>query len=593
MASLLDNVRLHLVENTADLQEFLQWMTKHHRTDARLGIDTETSGFNPELEKVRLVQIGDEEDGWALPWEEWRGVIRDIIKLYPGHWILHNSKFDARHIAFQLGFSVAEWPWHRTHDCMAMAHILDSQRPKALKALAARYVDGRAAAMQGALDDAMKANKWEWGTVPINFPLYWQYGALDPVLTVHMFNAMYEVIRTSYASLYDLEMGAVRVTAKMEERGSRIDLGYSHSTKNRLMRYAVEARDYLLTTYGLDNPTPRQLLHFFEAQGVELPPKQTASGAQSMDKEVMDAIDHPVAEIVQGIKRAEKWSHTYFDNFIRYADSDGYIHPTINPMAARTGRMSITDPALQTLPRIGDTIRNSFIASPGNSLLTIDADQIEARLTAHFSRDPGLIAAFNDPGDFFCNVASGTYGYPVQKGMKERDLIKGVVYGKVYGASVSKMALTAKVPLQQMEIANASFEKNYPGVRDMQMSIINAGKSRARQEADSRGFVVTPYGRILRSDRNQEYTLVNYLIQCHASEILKKKIVELDAHLPNEAKMILPVHDEIIFDVPTDAIVEVTNQAEEILNESEGYAVPITWGADIIPEGESWGYKYR
>lgn len=591
--SALDNVQLHLVDSLTSMQDFLRWMNERMRYDSVLGIDTETTGLNPNLDTVRTVQIGDLEQGWTIPWDDWRGLAKEVILGYPGQWVLHNSKFDIRFISHALDLRVQDWPWHRTHDCMAMAHILDSQRPKGLKQLASKYVDGRAAAMQSNLDDAYKKNGWTFATVPINYPPYWQYGALDPVLTVHMYMKMYPTIKEQFSGLYDLEMGAVRVTAKMEENGARIDLAYSHRKRNELMRYAVEARQYLTDTYGLDNPTPRQLFHFFTAAGVELPVKHTASGNQSMDKEVMDAIDHEVAQIVQGIKRAEKWSHTYFDNFIKFADSDSYIHPSINPMAARTGRMSITEPALQTLPRIGDTIRNAFIASEDHQLITCDYDQIEARLTAHFSQDPGLIAAFHAEGDFFCNVASSTYGYDVRKGMKERDLIKGVVYGKVYGATVPKMALTAKVPLQQMEIANGSFERSFPGVRTMQQRIIGLGQQRARAAIDKRGHVVTPYGRVLRSDERKEYTLVNYLIQCHAAEILKKKIVELDAALPNEVKLILPVHDEVIFDSPIEMTNEVLPLIGEVMSAVEDYAVPITATAEAIPVGESWGYNYR
>lgn len=587
MAGVLDHVQLHLVESYGDAMRFMAWLSESRPI---LGIDTETSELSSELGHVRLIQFGDENHGWALAWEDWRGLVREVLMKYEGALVFHNSKFDVRHICSDLGWDVAAWPWHRTHDTMCMAHILDSQRLKGLKPLAARYVDGRAVAAQRQLDDGMTQNKWTWATVPITYPPYWQYGAMDPVLTVYMFKAFIEAI-TVYPQLYDLEMSAIRVAAKMEQRGIKIDIPYCYRTKDQLMTYAADARQYLMSEWNIVNPTAMQLIKFFEAQGVQLPEKRTKTGRQAMDAEVMDAIHHPVAETVQHIKRAEKFSHTYLDNFIKFVDADGYLHPSINTMAARTGRMSITEPALQTLPRMGDTIRNAFIPSEGCALLTIDADQIEARLTAHFSQDQGLVNAFLSPGDFFCNIASTTYGYEVKKGMMERDLIKKVVYGKVYGSSVPKMAISAGVPIQQMEIANASFETNFPGVRVLQGQVINEGKRRAAADANNRGFVITPYGRKLLADPSKEYTLINYLIQCHASEILKKKIALLDAALPEEAKMVLPVHDEIIFDVPLDIVHDVKATAEEVLNESADYLVPITWSGDILEE--CWGQKYR
>ena len=585
---LSDKLQLRLVETHRDVSAFFEWLDRGREV---LGFDTETTGLSPERDHIRLIQFGDEEAGWSFSWQDWRGVAKEVFAQYPGELVAHNSGFDVRMICNDFGMSVAKWPWHRTHDTMGMAHIIDSQRPKGLKQLAAKYVDARAVQGEKALHNGMRDNKWTWATVPTDYPPYWQYGALDPVLTVHMYHHFKEEV-FRHRELYDLEMSAVRVTAKMEENGIRIDRPYTIGLTNKLMQYAEEARSYLKAQYGIANPTAMQLIKFFNDAGVTLPDKMTPSGRQAMDAEVMDAIDHPVAQMVQAIKRCEKFSHTYLDNFLKMADENDYLHPSIHPMAARTSRMSITEPALQTLPaRQGDIIRNAFIPSPGHALISIDADQIEARLMAHFSQDAGLIAAFNSGTDFFCAIASTTYGFEVTKNMPERDLIKRVVYGKAYGASPEKMAIAGGVPLIQMRTANAGFDKNFPGMKELQNAIIAQGRLRARESADGRGYVVTPYGRVLRCDPGKEYTLINYLIQCHAAEILKHKIAQLDAVLPNDVKMVLPVHDEVILDCPSDQADDILKTSESVLNESAGYLVPITWSGDILPE--SWGAKYR
>lgn len=583
MTGILDHVKLSIVENTDDVADFLRWLSQSRQF---LGIDTETSGFSPENDRVRLVQFGDLNEGWAIEWERWSGLVLQVLQTYTDDLVFHNSKFDIRHLCNMFGWDVKDWPWHRTHDTMGMAHILDSQRLKGLKPLAGIHVDFKAVAAQRSLDEGMAQNHWTWETVPINFPPYWQYGAMDPVLTCYLAKKFYPEVSTSYAELYDLEMGATRVAAKMEWQGVHVDLEYVQRNARKLRTYADSARDYLNDTWGLDNPTPMKLLKFFEANDVPIMEKFTDSGAQSMDKHVLETTDHIVAKTVLNIRKAEKLAGTYLEKLPTFADFNSIIHPNINVMGARTGRMSITDPALQTLPKKDLTVRQAFRPSPGNYFLSIDADQIEARLTAHFSRDPGLLAAFGQ-GDFFCNIATEAFGYPVVKGMKERDLIKGVVYGKVYGASVMKMAETAGVPFVQMSGTNAAFETNFPGVKQMGTEIVNLGKKRKAETG--RAFVTTPYGRTLASDSGKEYTLVNYLIQCHASEILKKKMVLLDAALPNEAKMVLPIHDEIIFDIPKDLSFEAQNLAEEVLNESADYLVPITWSGDIMKE--SWGVK--
>src|SRR5690606_31816393 len=130
-------------------------------------------------------------------------------------------------------------------------------------------------------------------------------------------------------------------------------------------------------------------------------------------------------------------------------------------------------------------------------------------------KDPGLIAAFHEEGDFFCNIGAQIFQRPIKKGDPERDLVKPVVYGKVYGSSVATMAATAGVMQSQMHAVNATFDARFPGVRRMMMEIVDTGKKRKIEEG--RGYVVTPYGRKLRADPGKEYTLVNYLIQCHAS----------------------------------------------------------------------------
>lgn len=583
---ILDHVALSLVETTDDAIAFREFIRKPRRI---LGVDTETTGLSPDRDSVRLIQFGDLNEGWSIPWDRWSGIAVEVLDNYQGHMVFHNSKFDIRHIQSMLGRSVTRWPWERTNDTMGMAHILDSQRMKGLKPLAARYVDAKAVAAQRSLDEGMRDNKWTWETVPIDFPPYWQYAAMDPVLTCYLYEKFADEVLQNYRELYDLEMGATRVAARMEELGIRVDLPYAAQKSRQLTGYADEARAYLDSAWGIVNPTPMQLVKFFNANDIPLIDKFTASGAQSMDKHVLETTDHVVAETVLKIRKAEKLAGTYLDNFPKFADAAGYIHPNINTMAARTGRMSITEPALQTLPRKDPVVRDAFISRDGNSFLTIDADQIEARLTAHFSRDPGLIAAFQAEGDFFCNIATPMFGYEIVKGMAERDLTKGVVYGKVYGASVTKMAETAGVPESQMAITNAAFDTNFPGVRRMAQDIVQVGKNRKAETG--KAFVVTPYGRHLVADSGKEYTLVNYLIQCHASEILKKKMVLLDAALPPEALMILPIHDEIMFDVPSESVVEIRNLAESVLNESAEYAVPMTWGGDIMPR--AWGDKYH
>jgi DNA polymerase-1 len=584
MAGNLDHVNLHLVQTLEDAEAFMRWLGERRTV---LGVDTETSGLRPESHKIRLIQFGDLNTGWAIPWERWSGLAEQVFNEYEGDFVLHNSKFDVRFITNALGTS---WDWSRTHDTMAMAHLLDPLRSKGLKPLAAMLVDAKAVAAQRSLQDGMDANKWTWDTVPIDFPPYWLYAAMDPVLTCHIYEKLAPDIHTEqHRDVYDLEMGTTRVIAKMEAKGARVNLEYCETKQRELMSYVQEAREWLRAEHGIQNATSNaQLISFFEQNNIQMLDKKTDSGAQSLDKEVLNSVDHIVAEVVLNIKKAEKNTGPYFKNFLHLADSNERVHPNIWTMGTRTARMSIDTPALQTLPRKDPTVRTAFVPSEGNVLITCDYDQIEARLTAHFSQDPGLIAAFASEEDFFCRIASDIFGEPISKNDPRRQLTKNTVYGKLYGAGVDKMAQTAKVNFDQMEAVVAGFDSKFPGVTSLQRKIVNLGSSRKKDSG--RGYVVTPYGRMLFSDPGKEYTLVNYLIQSHAAEILKRKIVDLDAVL-DEDWMILPVHDEVVFDVPQEHSTEALRIIEETMQDTTGYLVPITTSGDILDT--DWGQKYR
>jgi len=262
-------------------------------------------------------------------------------------------------------------------------------------------------------------------------------------------------------------------------------------------------------------------------------------------------------------------------------------------MGARTGRMSITDPALQTLPSGDATVRRAFIPKDENHvIISSDLDQVEFRLTAAFSGDEKLIQLFHDAdatgGDVFTEIMRQVYqDTTLQKSDPRRKLIKGVVYGKLYGAGVDKMALTAGVQTEVMRAVVDGFDGNYPGVKDLQRNIEDAGMRRLR--AEGQGYVQTRTGRRLPCDDDRVYSLTNYLIQATAAEVFKQNLVKLDqADLTD--LLIVPVHDEIVLQAPREDAEEVKKIVQECMTTRDGWAVPLTAGAD--GPFENWGQKY-
>ncbi len=468
----LDSVQLHFVDSVSKAEEFLRWLGERRPHDA-IALDIETGegnsgdpkngALNPWAGEIRLVQIGDAEQGWSFPWGEWSGVVYQGLESYEGPIICHNIAFESLWFDLQSRW---ELPWHRMHDTMIMSQIIQpNERSHALKTLASKYVDSKAVALQGTLDQALRDNGWTWGTVPVNFEAYWAYGALDTVLTTRLWLMFWEQCGPGgeYEEPYQIEMNARRICTKMELNGARIDLGYSQKKLDELTEYTASVKSWMKAKYNGTSITSNiQLVRLFESLGAEIT-EHTPSGQKSMTKDQLKLLTinggtseiKMVAETVLKQRKADKLASSYFSNFL--ADNiDGIVHPSIRTMGARTGRMSITNPALQTLPSGDATVRNAFIPrEDGWGIITSDLDQVEFRLTAGYSGDKSLIDLFLEAdrtgGDVFTSIMRQVYNdNTLSKEDKRRKLIKGVVYGKLYGAGPSKMALTAGVPESQM-----------------------------------------------------------------------------------------------------------------------------------------------
>jgi DNA polymerase-1 len=586
----LDNVTVELVDSVEKAAELMRWLGERHEHDL-LGCDTESTGLGPpHKERLRLFQVGDSVRGWAMPWEQWRGVAEEVVRKWEGEWVFHNAPFDVPLIEYH---SDIVWPWDRTHDSMLMWQIRFPGPGNGLKPRADQYVDPRASAGDRLLKAAFVQQGWGWDTVPIGFEPYWSYGALDPVLAVHL--AVHPEARAIDPRVYDVERTVMRITTRMSQRGAKIDRAYVAAEIGVLTTWAEHTRAWAKQTYGINVGSNDQLADALIRQGVELT-EVTPTGKWKLDKPVLASIRHPLAETALKVRQAEKVVSGYLENFLANADADDYVHARIRQLAARTSRMSITDPALQTLPARtaqGPIVRKAFVAtghdgldSPTHVLGTVDYDQIEMRLMAHFSRDQGLVDAFNSPEDFFNVLARRVFQDPtIVKGDVRRQWTKNTAYAKTYGAGVAKMALTAGVPVEHMEQINAKFEADFPGIPAFMREVERIANKREKDEGA--GYVITPGGRKLYCDRGKSYTLVNYLIQGHAAEIMKQALVELDAVGLGEF-LVLPVHDEVVLDMPRGSAREIMEVAARAMAQ-DNYLVPITAG----PEGPfaRWGDK--
>jgi DNA polymerase I len=603
----LSSVKLHLVDNAETAMEFLRWAGERRPYDA-IAVDIETGelpgkptkdALSPWKGQIRLVQVGDAEQGWAIPWDDWKGVFYQMIQDYRGPIICHNIAFEAKWFALQSKWKM---PWHQAHDTMLMSQVVNPLEPAALKRLAARYIDPQAVAMQDGLNQTFAENGWTWGTVPVNFEAYWLYGALDCVLTTRLWIKYWETCQpgAKYSVPYELEMATRKIATSMELSGARVDLEYSERQLTKLTDYTTAVKKWAKDRYnGASITSNVQLVRLFESLGAEIT-ELTPSGQKSMTKDQLKLIQRDgneearlLAEAVLKQRQADKLAASYFSNFLS-DNVDGFVHPSIRTMGARTGRMSITDPALQTLPSGDASVRNAFIPKEeGWGIVSSDLDQVEFRLTANMSEDPALIELFHEAdrtgGDVFTSIMQQVYqDNTLIKEDPRRKLIKGVVYGKLYGAGVDKMALTAGVLPDQMRSVVNAFDKSYPGVKMFQRKIEDAGMRALREEGQ--GYVSTRTGRRLPCDDDRVYSLTNYMIQATAAEVFKQNLVKLDQQDLTDF-LVVPVHDEIVLQIPEKDSKDIMATVQDCMTTSDGWDIPLTAGV----EGPftRWGQKYE
>jgi DNA polymerase-1 len=592
VTSSLRDVQLGFVDTFTDAEEFVRWLGERRPV---LAWDSETAGLDPWAPdaRVRLVQFGDAMTGWAIPWERWGGLAYEVLDRYEGQMTAHNRAFDEKY--FRVCAPDWQGPWATLDDTMLMARIDNPTGSAALKNLGTKLVDKSAARGQQVLDEAMSKNGWTFNTVPLDFEPFVMYGAMDVVLTARI----WEILKPRVPkAVYDLELETRRICTRMEINGARVDVAYSEEKYVQLIEYAQAVAAWGREKFDIDLGSTKQLSDWLLANGYE-PTKLTPSGRPSMDKGVLDGLaaeGWPIAQHIVKMRQAEKLASTYFYNFVE-RQHDGLLHPSINTLAARTSRMSVSQPALQTLPRGQALVRNAFIPrNEGEVILTSDYSQIEMRLIAHFSHDTALIRAFeeadNTGGDFFTVIGKQIYGPTFEKSDPRRGLVKNTMYASGYGAGIPKMALTAGVPLAVMEsVANAVFDQ-FPGIKGLQAKLVDEAIRTGHMSPDGRKSVQLPTGRKLYVDDDREYTATNYLVQGHAAEVLKRALVQLDnAGLTD--MMIVPVHDEVVFSVPAGDVEEVKIAIRDAMTVTTemGYLLQIP--AD--PEGPfpRWGTKYE
>lgn len=435
------------------------------------------------------------------------------------------------------------------------------------------------------------------------------YACEDADITYQLFEVFSKRLKdddNNQRLLHELEIPTAQILCQMEETGILIKRPFLNELSKRFDEeiIALEKQAYIEAGEEFNLGSPKQLGEIlFDKLGVA-GGKKTKSGQYSTSEAVLSKIDHPLVDIALEYRSLSKLKNTYTDALDAVADAEtDRVHTSYHQALTSTGRLSSTDPNLQNIPirtATGRLIRQAFIAPKGRVILAADYSQIELRLMAHFSGDANLTRAFNEGLDIHTATAAEVLGKPVAEVTPtERRNAKAINFGLLYGMSAFGLAKQLQMSREvAQQYINQYFER-YPGVKNYMEN--------TRQSAMEHGYIETILGRKLytpdinHSNRmvkqGAERAAINAPLQGSAADIIKLAMIAVDSVLPKEsAKMLLQVHDELVFEVDSDKTDEISaliktamegvlSNTAKTLGWEVDFAVPLVVETDI---GENW-----
>ncbi len=440
--------------------------------------------------------------------------------------------------------------------------------------------------------------------VPINQVT--PYAAADADMTLRLVEPL-EADMTSHGVqglFQEVEMPLVPVLAAMERAGVLVDVGFLGEMSVELGKRLgeVEAEIYEWVGYAFNINSTQQLSDALFGKLV-LPTQglhKTKSGHYSTAAGVLEELTdvHPVIPLILQHRELDKLKSTYLDALPKLVNpATGRIHTSYNQTGTVTGRLSSSDPNLQNIPirtELGRRVREAFIAAPGNVLLGADYSQVELRILAHVSEDPGLIKAFEEDQDIHASTAAAVYGVPIDQVTREqRGFAKSVNFGLMYGMGAFRLAHDSGLTLAEAENFIKSYFQQFPRVK----GYLEA----TRRQAIEQGYVETlmhrrRYFPIFQREKVSpqhraaaEREAINMPIQGSAADIIKVAMINLHHDLTARGlhgQMTLQVHDELVLEVPEDEIDETADLVKTVMMGAYPLIVPLK--ADVAV-GAHWG----
>ena len=571
-----------LVLEEADFSQMLQQL----EAAELICFDTETDSLDSnQCGLVGLAFAVEAGAGWylplahnylgaprQLPMAETLARLKPLLENPARKKVAQHGKFDCNVLARQ-GITVQGL----AYDTMLESYVLDAAGNRHdMDTLAQKYLGHKTIAFS----DVAGKGKGQITFNQVSLEKAAEYSAEDADITLRLHQVLYPQLAKDAplkAVFESLEMPLVPVLAKIEQTGVKVDgklLGtISAELARRMEEYVQQAYEAAGSEFNMGSPKQLQTI-LYEQLGLPVLGK-TPKGDPSTAEDVLEdlASHHPLPRLVLDWRGLSKLRSTYTEALPRQINPlTGRIHTSYHQAVAATGRLSSQDPNLQNIPvrnAEGRRIRQAFVAEPGHLLCSIDYSQIELRLMAHFSGDAKLIEAFKSGKDIHQATAAEVFGLALESvSSDQRRAAKAINFGLIYGMSSFGLAKQLAIGRGEAQDYINRFFARYPGVKQFMED--------TKANAKSRGYVETLFGRRLYlpniGSRNQglrsyaERTAINAPLQGTAADLIKLAMIDLDAWLLREApsiKMILQVHDELVFEGPQDEITQLAPRLAE------------------------------
>lgn len=584
----------------------LEELVRDARAAGVLSVDTETTSTEPR--QARLVGISaavDPQHAWYIPVgheiEPGRNLDREqvLAALRP---LLEDPA--VAKVGQNLKYDIQVFRGHGVElrgvafDSMVAAYVIDpGRRAYGLEDLAGQYLQLSVTPIESLIGKRGKDQKTFAQTAIDEAAKYSGEDALLPLRLRDVFEPML-LERKLTALLADIEMPLVEVLAGMEWEGVQIDTTLLSQLS---ARYASELNTISNDIYGLAGElfnlnSPKQISEILYSKLQLSKGKRTKTG-MSTDVDALEKLadEHPIAQRILDYRELQKLLSTYIDALPgRISQLSGRVHTSFNQTIAATGRLSSTDPNLQNIPvrtEAGAKIREAFVATQGHVLVSADYSQIELRLLAHLSADTFLRQAFEEDKDIHTQTASAMYGvFPEMVTVEMRRSAKTINFGLMYGMGPINLSRQLKISFREAQEFIDSYFRQFPA--------IHAFMERCVAEARAKGYSETVLGRRrylpdINSERRQvreaaERTAINTPVQGSAADIIKMAMIDIHRTLPATfpgARMVLQVHDELVFEVASESAERLRAWVVERMCGAYALSVPLRVDAGV---GRTW-----